>query len=119
MKQLGIAFAFYPFQFQWFYRKTVDFALLGFVGNYYGFGPFQVQLYTPNHSDEEPQFIKVLLPGEAVWGRVLKEISRDNLLIEIDNDLVNSDGHGFSCGDLVVVTPVANTENWEPAGVSQ
>lgn len=69
-------------------------------------------------SNPKPEFVKIFLPGETPWARIIQCISDDRLIVSIDNDLVNTCVHGFSYGDEVVVCRVEDSDGWAPDGVT-
>lgn len=67
---------------------------------------------------KQNQNVKIYMPGESPWTRVIKQLEGNRAVVRIDNDLV-SDLHGYKCGDLVTVEWIekGGCWNWELAPI--
>lgn len=57
------------------------------------------------------------MPGESPWA-IVRQVGENNLFLgEINNDLVNSDEHGYACGDLITfhLVDYGFAKSWEPS----
>ena len=69
--------------------------------------------------------IKIHLPGEWVWGRVIDQVEDGRVAVMLDNHPACADMHGYKHGDVVTVFRREETFKdtraswWELAGIDE
>jgi hypothetical protein len=65
------------------------------------------------------ELIKVFLPGESPWVKFVRSTSETTFIGKIDNNLINTEQHGFNFGDEVEfeLKDYGAFKSWEPKGM--